>query len=275
VSRTRFLAACLAALLGAGAAEAADLPDAIRSAGTLHLTVNATYPPMEYHDTASNALIGLDIDLANAIAQKLGLKIVWSDVAFAQLMPALQTQRADMIISGLTDRKSRQDTMDFIDYLTTGPQFYVQANSAAKEATDLCGKRVGTVRSTSFPAEIADWSKAHCEAAGKPPIQYVPGENTPDVHNQLLEGRIDAGVQGSETIPFMITSAPGKYRAIGAPFATGLQGIAFRKGDTQLRDVVLATLRTLMADGTYTAILTKYGLQGNAVSEPAVNGGTQ
>ncbi len=147
-------------------------------------------------------------------------------------------------------------------------------SSPAKTDTDLCGKRVGTVRSTSFPAEIAAWSKDHCEAAGKPPIQYVPGENTPDVHNQLLEARIDGAVQGSETIPFLISSNPGKYRALGAPFATGYQGIAFRKDDTVLRVAVDQALRRLIADGTYKTILTKYGLQNNAVAEPMLNGGT-
>ncbi len=76
------------------------------------------------------------------------------------------------------------------------------ADNAAKAATDLCGKKVGTTRSTSFPVEIEKWSKQNCEPAGKPAMQYVPGENSIDVRNQLKQGRIDAAVQGSETLPY-------------------------------------------------------------------------
>ena len=101
----RTLAACAAAsFIALTGARAAGLPDAIRQAGTLHLSVNATYAPMEYHDTATNELTGLDIELANALAKRLGVTVTYADVPFAELIPALQTGRTDFIISGLSDR---------------------------------------------------------------------------------------------------------------------------------------------------------------------------
>ena len=275
MTRFRLAALGFAGLLLMAAAPAADLPQAIRDSGTLHLTVNGTYAPMEYHDPANNELKGLDIDLATAIAQRLGLTIVWNDVPFEQLIPSLQTGRSDFIISGFSDRASRREIADFVDYLGTGPQFFVLADSAAKVPADLCGVKVGTVRSTSFPIEIDKWSKANCEAAGKPAVQYVPGENSIDVRNQLKQARIDAAVQGSETLPYAQANEPGKYRVIGEPIAHGFQGIAFRKSDTQLREAVTGVLRAMIADGSYKAILTKYGLQANAVAEPTLNASPQ
>lgn len=275
MSHLRILLPCLAALFAWKTAQAADLPAAIQASGTLKLTVNGTYPPMESHDIATNALVGLDIDLADAIAKKLGLKIVWSDVAFAQLIPALQTGRADLVISGLTDTKARESNFDFIDYFKTGPQFYVQASSTAQQPSDLCGKNIGTVRSTTFPTEMQAWSQQHCVGAGKPAMHYVPAENSPDLHTQLLEGRIDGAVQGSETLPYLIQTGGGKYRTLDTPFVTGYQGIAFRKDETQLRTAVLQTLQELTADGTYAAILKKYGLSGNALTTPTINGATR
>jgi polar amino acid transport system substrate-binding protein len=274
MTRSRLAALGLAALLTAGAAPA-DLPPAIRAAGTLHLAVNATYAPMEYHDPATNELTGLDIDLAAALARRLGVKIEWTDVPFEQLIPSLQTGRTDFIISGFSDRASRREVADFVDYLTTGPQFFTLTDSPAKAPADLCGMKVGTVRSTSFPVEIDKWSKANCEANGKPAVQYVPGENSIDVRNQLKQGRIDAAVQGSETLPYAQSNEPGKYRVIGEPIAHGFQGIAFRKSDTQLREAVTAALRDMIADGTYGAVLAKYGLSANAVAEPTLNAATQ
>jgi polar amino acid transport system substrate-binding protein len=269
--RPPFVRFCLASLLCSGAA-AAELPDAVRQAGALHASVNAIYPPMEYKDTTTGQLTGLDVDLGEALAKRLGVRIIWADSAFEQLMPSLQTGRADLIISGLTDRVSRHEVADFVDYLKTGAQFYVQAGSPMQIAVDLCGKRVGTSRSTSFPAEIVAWSKAHCEAAGKPAIEVVNAESTADARGQLRQGRIDAAVQGSETIPYAFANEPGTYRVLEAPFTSGFQGIAIKKGGAMLRDAVADALRGLIADGTYKTILTKYNLQDNALPEPVING---
>jgi polar amino acid transport system substrate-binding protein len=264
-----------AAIIAIGTAQAAELPEAIKQAGALHLTVNSTYAPMEYRDPATNELTGLDIDLANELAKRLGVKIVWSETPFAELIPSLQTKRADFIISGISDRSSRREQADFIDYLTTGPQFFVLTESSAKTAADLCGLKVGTTRSTSFPQEIEKWSKQNCEAAGKPAIQYVPGENSIDVRNQLKQGRIDAAVQGSETLPYAQQLEAGKYRIIGEPLSKGFQGVMFRKDDAATREVITAQLTAMIADGAYRAILDKYGLGANAVDKPMMNAAPQ
>src|SRR5438552_8207755 len=269
-----WFSAGFAAVVTFASAQAAELPEAIKQAGALHLTVNSTYAPMEYRDPATNQLVGLDIDLANEIAKRLGVKIVWSETPFAELIPSLQTKRADFIISGISDRGSRRETADFVDYLTTGPQFFVLAESAAQSAADLCGKRIGTTRSTSFPIEIEKWSKQNCEAGGKPAVQYVPGENSIDVRNQLKQGRIDAAVQGSEPLPYAQAQEAGKYRIVGEPFSTGYQGIMFRKDDAALREVVTQHLAAMISDGAYKAILEKWGLGANAVEKPMMNAST-
>jgi polar amino acid transport system substrate-binding protein len=269
-----FLAAgCLFSLTSiAISANAADLPANIRQAGVIRIAVNAIYPPMEYKDPQTNKLIGLDIDLGDALAQRLGVKFVWQESAFEQLIPSLETGRADMILSGLSDLPARRASLDFIDYLKSGAQFYVLASSKVTQEADLCGKRVGTSRSTSFPAEIRKWSAAHCEGAGKPAIQEVDAESTADARAQLRQGRIDAAVQGSETIPYVMSLEPGTYRVLGTPFTTVLQGIAFRKSDTALRDAVADALQAVIADGTYGKILAKWHLSGNAVDAPMLDG---
>jgi polar amino acid transport system substrate-binding protein len=274
MTRLPFLAG-FAALVAVATAQATELPETIKQAGVLRLTVNSTYAPMEYRDPATNDLVGLDIDLANEIAKRLGVKIVWSETPFAELIPSLQTKRADFIISGISDRSSRRETADFVDYLTTGPQFFALTQSEVKSATDLCGKKVGTTRSTSFPAEIEKWSKQNCEGAGKPAVQFVPGENSIDVRNQLKQGRIDAAVQGSETLPYAQQQEAGKYRVVAEPFSIGYQGIMFRKDDAVLREVVTQHLAAMITDGSYKAILDKYGLGANAVAQPMMNAAPQ
>src|SRR5213078_989976 len=112
----------------------------------------------------------------------------------------------------------------------------------------------------------------HCEAAGRPAIEVVNAESTVDARGELRQGRIDAAVQGSETIPYAFANEPGTYRVLDAPFTSGFQGIAIKKGEAALRDAVAEALRGLITDGTYNTILVKYNLADNAVPEPVING---
>ncbi len=264
------LSLCLFTALG-GAAQAGEVPEAIRKAGVLHLSINAIYPPMEYKDPATNQLIGLDIDLGEAIAAKLGLKIEWQESAFEQLIPSLQTGRTDFILSGISDLPARRETMDFVDYMRSGAQFYTLASTTIQTPADLCGKKVGTSRTTSFPAQIAKWSADNCEAAGKPAILVSPAESTADARGQLKQGRIDAAVQGAETIPYAMSLEPNLYRAVGTPFTTLYQGIAFKKSDASFRDAIADVLAGLIADGSYGKIMAKWNLPGNAMTAPMIN----
>ncbi len=106
-----FTSATLLIGLAAGPAFAGEIPAAIKAAGALHLSVNAIYPPMEYKDPATDKLAGVDIELAEAIAKKLGLSVVFAESAFEQLIPSLATGRTDCILSWLSDLPARRETM--------------------------------------------------------------------------------------------------------------------------------------------------------------------
>ncbi len=270
----QFLAglAVLGAVLAISPLRAGELPEAIKKSGVLHLNINATFPPMDYKDPESGKIIGLDVDLADAVAAKLGLKIEWTDVAFAQLMPALATGRTDFIWSAISDLPARQETMDFIDYLKTGTQFFTLVGSPYQKPEDLCGKKVGSVRSTQYPAQTQQWSAEHCEKAGLPAIIVVGGENAPDVRQQLKQGRIDGAAQGSETIPFISKQEGNAFKTLGTPITAVSYGIAFRKEDSAFRDAIADTLQGLIADGTYKKILEKWELAPIGVDTLTVNG---
>jgi len=256
----------------ASPAPAGELPDSIKSSGVLHLSINTTYPPLDFTNPSTGAIVGLDVDLADAVAQKFGLKIQWTEVPFAQLIPSLQTKRTDFIWSGIGDLASRQETMDFVDYLKTGTQFYTLSTSAYQTPEDLCGKKVGSIRSTHYPTDIAQWSDEHCVKAGKPAIDFVPGENSPDVRAQLKQGRIDGAAQGAETIPYISEQEGGVFKLLGTPFTTAYTGIAFRKDDTALRDLIADTLQGMIKDGSYAKILEKWRLSQIAIPSITIDG---
>ncbi|MDE1157037.1 MAG: ABC transporter substrate-binding protein [Neorhizobium sp.] len=266
--------AALAATSAATSVCAEGLPDRIKSAGKIVVANTPNYPPMEYKDPATNELKGLDIDLGLALAKQLGTKVEWSDIGFEQMVSSVATGRVDLIHSGMTDTEKRRDTLEFVDYMRSGAQFYTTINhkDAIKTEADLCGKSVGMSRRTTFPDETAKWSAANCEAKGLPAVKVVGTEGSADARTQLKQGRVDAAVQGSETVPYLMTLEKDAYYAVGKPFTAVYQGIGFSKKDTELRDAYIGAMKALMASGEYKAIFTKWGLADAALDGIYING---
>jgi polar amino acid transport system substrate-binding protein len=266
----------LAATAFALPAAAQALPDRIKQVGKIVIATMPNYPPITYKDPATGQLKGLDIDIGEAIGKELGVKVEWQEIAFAQMLPSLQTGRVDLVMAGMSDLPTRRDRQDFVDYLKTGAQFYTSTamSKEIKSQADLCGKKVGASRSTNWPQQIGEWSQANCVAKGKPAIPVVGTEGSIDARTQLKQQRIDAGVQGSETLPYLQTQEPNTYVLLGEPFTVALSGIPVLKSEPKLRDAVKAALDNMQKKGVYDQILEKNGLKRAAQKPITVNQGT-
>ena len=266
--------AVLASVMSCGFAVAAELPAGIKEKGEIVVAIMPNYPPMDFKDPATNTLTGLDYDLGNALAERLGVKIKWQETGFEQMINALTTDRVDLVLSGMTDTAERQASVTFVDYFTSGPQFYtLQKNTATNEIIDLCGKKVGTSRRTTFPAEIAAWSKANCEAAGKPAINVIGTEGSADARAQLRQSRIDAAMQGSETLSYLKTQEKDMYKTVGQPISVQFTGLGVSKKKPELSEAVKVALQSMVDDGSYNAILKKWDLELGAIKEVTINAG--
>ena len=266
--------AVLTSLMSCGFAVAADLPASIKEKGEIVVAIMPNYPPMDFKDPATNKLTGLDYDLGNALAERLGVKIKWQETGFEQMINALTTDRVDMVLSGMTDTAERQASVTFVDYFTSGPQFYtLQKNTATNEIINLCGKKVGTSRRTTFPAEIAAWSKENCEAAGKPAINVIGTEGSADARAQLRQSRIDAAMQGSETLSYLKTQEKDMYKTVGQPISVQFTGLGVSKKKPELSEAVKVALQSMVDDGSYGAILKKWDLELGAIKDVTINAG--
>lgn len=264
----------LAALLAALATSASAEPTLLTK-GELRILTNPIYPPIEFVNPDEGTLDGLDIDLANAIAAKMGLQTVFVTSSFEGLLSGLDTGRGDMIMSGMSDNTKRQASVDFVDYLTSGPMlFTTKANEATfKQTKDFCGKTIAGSRSTSFGENVAAWSEANCVGAGLPAITFEGTEDSNAARLGLQQGRYDGVVQGIETIAWQMRVEPEKYVMVGEPLLSNdVFGMAFKKDNADLRDGVATALDALIASGEYAEILTKWGLTHNAVEKAVVNG---
>lgn len=275
ITKSIALASLLVAAAGSLTAAAADVPDRIKKAGKLVAATQPNYPPIAYKDPASNTLTGFDIDLGEAIAKELGLRIEWQETAFAQMISSLQTQRVDIALAGMSDLPARREVVDFIDYMKTGPQFFTTANRAGELKTieDLCGRKVGASRSTNWPAQMEELSKTTCVAKGKKPMEVIGTEGSVDARTQLKSGRLDAAVQGSETLPYFQKQEPNTIVLIGTPFSEQLSGIPVAKTEPGLRDAIKGAMDRLQQKGIYDQILAKYGLAGSKLTPIGINQG--
>ena len=271
---TRYLAAALAAVL-ALPATAATLPDAIAKRGSIVAAVVPNYPPLEFKDPATGELAGFDIELGNALAAKLGTKMAWQETSFDQMLSSLATNRVDIVLSGMTDTVGRQSASTFVDYMKTGPQFFVRATRKGEfpSMESLCGKTVGASRRTNTPAEINAWSEQNCTRAGREAVRVVGTEGSADARTQLKQNRVDAAAQGSETLPYIMAQEPNAFAPVGATFKVGYNGIATRKDDKLLQDALSEALAQLIADGSYAALLKKYNMADQAVEKVTINAG--
>ena len=263
LQRASLAAAALAFMLPAAHAQSTRAKGAPITAAIV-----SNYPPMEFKDPATAKLTGFDVDLGEALAAKLGTTIKWEETSFDQMLSSLATGRVDIILSGMTDLPARRDAVSFIDYLKTGPQFYVAKERAAEypSMAALCGKKVGASRRTSFPTEIAAWSDANCVKAGKPPIAVTGTDGSADARTQLRQGRLDAAVQGGETLPYLMGQEPNTYSPVGKAFVFQYVGLAVtRKNDAlrrrdQRRDDQAHRRRALREDRCASGALQNYAL---------------
>lgn len=261
-----------AAPSGADPSVAALVPAAAKSKGTINVATDPTYAPNEFIDTNGSTVIGMDVDLANALAATMGLKATIVKGTFDALIPGLAAGKYDVGMSSFTDTKEREKTVDFVTYLSAGTSFFTLASGGANVATlaDLCGHSVSVEKGTTQETD-ATAQDAKCKKAGKPgvKVEVFPGQDGANL--ALSSGRAQLSMADSPVAGYQVQKSNGKFKLVGSPYGTAPYGIAISKG-SGLAKPMLAALKVLMSNGTYTKILTKWGVQSGAIANPAING---
>jgi polar amino acid transport system substrate-binding protein len=261
---------------GSSAADPASLlPAAIKSAGVLNIATDASYAPNEYFDTDGKTIIGLDVDLGNAIAAKLGLKANFQNVTFDAIIPALAAGKYDLSLSSFTDTKAREATVDFVDYFNAGESLMVLAgNPKGVTGPDLslCGLTIAVEKGTTEESEIPALS-TKCTAAGKKAITGLSSDDQNGANLALTSGRADVGSADSPIAAYAVKQLAGKIQLAGQIYETAPYGIAIPKSPG-LAPAINAALASMIADGSYKTILDKWGDDAGAITTPVINGAT-
>lgn len=246
------------------------LPSSVRSSGVLTDAVDSPEPPLQFPKPGTKVLQGFDIDLANALAAKLGLRVSFEEVPFVQLLPSLQTGRVDISASGETDLPTRRAVASWIDYFKEGTRMFIAKADASRYPTlaSLCGQTISAPKGSSYETEIPELSADLCK--GRSAMKVLPiGESLAEAELAVQTGRAAGGTYP----PFEVTYLASRYMSIGENFAPQLDGIAVKAGNTEMLGAVKAALTDLVDDGTYAAIAKKWGQTGNEVTTVTVNAG--
>jgi polar amino acid transport system substrate-binding protein len=257
---------------GAVSAIAAQVPGSVKAKGALTVAADATYAPNEFIGTDGHTVVGLDADLAKALGQVLGLKVSMINATFATIIPGLASGKYDLGMSSFTDTKEREKTVDFVTYFVAGTSFYVKSDGGPdiSSLADLCGRTVAAEQGTTQAAD-AQAQAAKCKSAGKPSVTVQVYNDQNAVNLALSSGRAQVAMADSPVAAYQVKQqSNGTFKVSGSPYGTAPYGIAIPK-NSGMAEPVLAAVKQLMADGTYTKILGRWGVQGGAISDPAIN----
>ena len=255
---------------------AALTPEAIKDG--IRAVTSAPYPPFESFDENQN-LIGLDIDLGNALAVKLGVPITWESIDYNGVIPAVQAGKYDLVLAAMGDNVDREKVLDFVNYSTQGYVLIVKKGNpdGITGITDMCGRKLA-VEAGNHNKTYFDAIQGECKNLGKSPMEVIELPKAADAVLAVKSGNADAQYLGISTaIDLVKTVDDGTALETVAPegkkYGWDPQnvGIGLPKGVAGMTDAVLAALNSLADDGTLAAIFEKYGVIDMMIATPVVN----
>jgi polar amino acid transport system substrate-binding protein len=242
--------------------------------GTITVASDATYAPNEFIGADGTTIEGMDIDLGNAIAKELGLTFKFVNAPFDSIIPAMQAGKYQLGISSFTDSKAREKVVDFVTYFTAGTSWVTQVgNPKNVSITNACGLPIAVETGTTEVQDIQQRSQA-CTSAGKAAIQIDQYQTQTDANTAVVTGKDVAMLADSPVAGYAVTQSAGKLALLGSSYGNAPYGIAVAKGQGTFKNAILAAIKALMANGQYTQILSKWGVQSGAISNPVINGAT-
>ena len=218
------------------------------NAGKLTMSTNAAFPPYEM-TTDAGEFEGIDVEIAGAIADKLGLELQIDDMDFDAALLAAQQGKSDMVMAGVTVNEERKQVMEFSDTYASGVQVViVKEGSEIATLDDLAGHMIGTQRGTTGYIYCSD-------DFGEDSVTAY--DNGLTAVQALNNGQVDCVVIDSAPAKEFVAANEGLV-ILDTEYAVEDYAIGMAKGNTALVEAVNGALAELKADGTIDAILAKY-----------------
>lgn len=244
---------------GAGAA-VPELED-----GTLQVLADIAYAPMEFYEAGSDEAKGLDVDLAEALGEKLGVNVEFINTGWDGIVPALQAKDGDILMSSMTITPDREAEIDFIPYANVGTGTLVHSGNpeGIAKLEDLCGLTVAVQEGTIQQDMLDD---LNADACSDNKVDVVTFDQNPLAVEELRVGGADAVLADFPVALNDANQSDGELEVVGDQFPTVKPyGIGLRKDSTELKSALEDALNEIKDDGTYESILKDWGLESAAL----------
>ena len=249
----------------------AKLPDKIKTAGKIVVGTDATYAPNEFLDTDGKTVVGMDVDIFNAIAAKFGVKVEYVPATFDSIILGVSSSKYDIGLSSFTINDDRKKQVNMVSYFNAGTQWVTQKGNPKKVDPDnACGLNIGVQKGTVQVDDITARSKK-CTDAGKPAITQIVDGDQGKVTTAVISGKADAMAADSPVGLYAVKQTGGQLEALGQIYDAAPYGIVVPKDQTAFAGAVADALKAISTDGTYKAALTKWGNESGAITSFAVN----
>ena len=232
----------------AGAADttAAAAEKTESTGGKIVMVTNAEFPPYEYHE--NDTIVGIDADIARAVAEQMGMELEIQDMAFDSLIPAIQSGKADFAAAGMTVNEDRLKNVDFTDtYAQAAQVIIVTKDSPIASPDDLTGKKIGVQTGTTGDIYADDVENAEVQRFNKG-MEAVMALN---------QGKIDAVIIDREPAKVFVKENEG-LKILDEAFTEEEYAIAVKKGNTELLEAINATIARMQEDGTYESLVNAF-----------------
>jgi polar amino acid transport system substrate-binding protein len=250
----------------------AKLPAKIKDAGSITIGTDATYQPNEYLDADGKTVIGMDVDLFDAVMAKFGVKTQWVPSAFDAIILGVQSGKYDVGVSSFTVNPEREKQATMVSYFKAGTQWVTQkGNPKGIDPDNACGKNVSVQKGTVQADEDLPKRQKACTDAGKPEINVLVDADQAKVTASVQSGKADAMLVDLPPALAAVNSTNGTLELLGDQYDSAPYGYVLKTADTAFGAAIVEALGQLKADGTYDQILTKWQTQGGAISDFAVN----
>ncbi|MEU8261394.1 ABC transporter substrate-binding protein [Micromonospora sp. NPDC048999] len=250
---------------------AAKVPDAIKADGVIKVGTDSTYAPAEFLDNDGQTVIGFDVELFNAVAQKLGLKAEYESAPFDAILPGIASGKYEVGVSSFTINAERLKAVNMVSYFSAGTQWATKkGNPGGVDADNACGKKVAVQVGTVQVDDITARSKK-CTDAGKPAITIDQYQAQSDATAAVVSGKDDAMLADSPVGAYAVKQSGGELELLGDIYESAPYGYAVNKDQQAFAEVLKEAVQAVISDGTYKAALAKWGVEGGAISSSELN----
>jgi polar amino acid transport system substrate-binding protein len=250
---------------------AAKVPAAVKADGKIVVGTDSTYAPNEFLAADGKTIQGFDVDLFNAVAAKLGLTAQFVTAPFDNIIPGVDSGKYEIGVSSFTINADRKKTVDMVSYFQAGTQWGTKTgNPAAVDPNNACGKKIAVQKGTVQVDDLTAKSKT-CTSAGKAKITIDQYQGQDTATAAVVSGKDDAMLADSPVIAYAVKQTAGKLELLGAIYDSAPYGYVLKKAQGELAQAIADALKAIIADGSYTAALTKWGVEQGAITDPKVN----